>query len=153
VSFRLTEQARDFNRGQSRTTTAWHVSQVVEHLFRNEAERWFRRWRDFWDEHLGLAEDVVQEALARALQTWPYYGVPKNPPRGSCGVSESGARRCPPRKSLPDKEVEITALIEQRAPAYSDGVFLEQEIEDDRLRMMFACCHPRVPRKRRWRSR
>ena len=33
----------------------------------------------FGVEHLTLAEDVVQEALARALQTWPFYGVPKNP--------------------------------------------------------------------------
>ncbi len=35
--------------------------------------------RIFGIEHLNLAEDVVQEALARALQTWPFYGVPKNP--------------------------------------------------------------------------
>ena len=33
----------------------------------------------FGIEHLTLAEDVVQEALARALQTWPFYGVPNNP--------------------------------------------------------------------------
>src|SRR5258707_3012355 len=33
----------------------------------------------FGIEHLPLAEDVVQEALARALQTWPFYGVPQNP--------------------------------------------------------------------------
>jgi RNA polymerase sigma-70 factor (ECF subfamily) len=50
-------------------------------------------------------------------------------------------------KVFRDKEVEITALMEQRAPAGSDGVFLEQEIEDDRLRMMFACCHPQIPRE------
>jgi predicted RNA polymerase sigma factor len=35
--------------------------------------------RIFGVEQLTLAEDVVQEALARALQTWPFYGAPKNP--------------------------------------------------------------------------
>ena len=35
--------------------------------------------RIFGIEHLTRAEDVVQETLARALQTWPYYGIPKNP--------------------------------------------------------------------------
>ena len=37
-------------------------------------------------EHLTLAEDVVPEALARALRTWPFYGVPENPSAGSCGL-------------------------------------------------------------------
>src|SRR2546422_8660952 len=56
------------------------VSQVVEHLFRHEAGKMVATLtRIFGVEHLTLAEDVVQEALARALQTWPFYGVPKNP--------------------------------------------------------------------------
>jgi RNA polymerase sigma-70 factor, ECF subfamily len=33
--------------------------------------------------HLELAEETVQEAMLRALQTWPYQGVPKTPPHGS----------------------------------------------------------------------
>src|SRR5437899_12766695 len=56
------------------------VSQVVEHLFRHEAGKMVSTLtRIFGIEHLNLAEDVVQEALVRALQTWPYYGIPKNP--------------------------------------------------------------------------
>ena len=56
------------------------VSQVVEHLFRHEAGKMVAiLTRIFGLEHLTLAEDVVQEALARALQTWPFYGVPTNP--------------------------------------------------------------------------
>ncbi|HEX4645313.1 MAG TPA: DUF6596 domain-containing protein, partial [Verrucomicrobiae bacterium] len=97
-------------------------------------------------EHLSLAEDVVQEALARALQTWPYYGVPKNPSAWIMRVARNLALDVVRReKVFRDKETEISALMEQRAPANSDGVFLDHEIEDDRLRMMFACCHPRVP--------
>src|SRR6184192_3721988 len=56
------------------------VSQVVEHLFRQEAGKMVATLtRIFGIEHFDLAQDVVQEALARALQTWPYYGIPKNP--------------------------------------------------------------------------
>jgi predicted RNA polymerase sigma factor len=56
------------------------VSRVVEHLFRQEAGKIVATLtRIFGIEHLTLAEDVVQEALAKALQTWPFYGVPQNP--------------------------------------------------------------------------
>jgi hypothetical protein len=52
---------------------------VVEHLFRHEAGKMVATLtRIFGIEHLTLDEDVVQEALARALQTWPFYGVPQN---------------------------------------------------------------------------
>src|SRR5690242_12724349 len=55
------------------------VPQVVEHLFRHESGKMVATLaRIFGVEHLTLAEDVVQEALVRALQTWPYYGVPEN---------------------------------------------------------------------------
>jgi RNA polymerase sigma-70 factor (ECF subfamily) len=53
---------------------------VVEHLFRHEAGKMVATLTGiFGIEHLTLAEDAVQEALARALESWPFYGVPKNP--------------------------------------------------------------------------
>src|SRR5712675_420652 len=102
--------------------------------------------RIFGIEHLNLAEDVVQEALARALQTWPFYGVPKNPSawimRASRNLALDVVRR---QKVFRGKETEITRLIEEQNPAPEAAVFLEQEIKDDRLRMMFVCCHPLIP--------
>src|SRR6266576_905823 len=56
------------------------VSQLIEHLFRHESAKMVATLtRIFGIEHLNLAEDVVQEALGRALQTWPYRGIPENP--------------------------------------------------------------------------
>ena len=56
------------------------ASRVVEHLFRHEAGKLVAPLtRIFGLEHLTLAEDVVPEALARALQLWPFHGVPENP--------------------------------------------------------------------------
>jgi len=100
--------------------------------------------RIFGVEHLTLAEDVVQEALARALQTWPFYGVPENPSawimRASRNLALDVVRRA---KVFRDKEAEIIHSMEGTAPRAE--IFTEQEIADDRLRLMFVCCHPLVP--------
>lgn len=102
--------------------------------------------RIFGIEHLSLAEDVVQEALSRALQTWPFYGIPQNPAawimRASRNLALDVLRR---EKVFRDKEPEITRLTELHASAPAEPVFTEQEIRDDRLRMMFVCCHPLIP--------
>src|SRR5205085_5108089 len=48
-------------------------------------------------------------------------------------------------KLFREKEPEISLLIEQTGPAPETAVFSEPEIADDRLRMMFVCCHPLIP--------
>jgi len=123
------------------------VSEVVEHLFRHEAGKMVATLTGiFGIEHLTLAEDVVQEALARALQTWPFYGVPKNPAAWIMRASRNLALDVVWReKVFRNKEAEIVHLIEGQNPAPDTPVFAEQEIADDRLRLMFACCHPVIP--------
>src|SRR5579872_5343541 len=123
------------------------VSDVVEHLFRHEAGKMVAiLTRIFGPEHLTLAEDVVQEALARALQTWPFYGVPQNPSawimRTSRNLALDVVRR---EKVFRDKEAEIVCLMERPNPAPDTTIFPGQEIADDGLRMMFVCCHPLIP--------
>ena len=59
---------------------AGSVAEVAENLFRHEAGKLVATLtRIFGLDRLHLAEDVVQEALIRALSTWPYHGVPDNP--------------------------------------------------------------------------
>jgi RNA polymerase sigma-70 factor (ECF subfamily) len=123
------------------------VSQVVEHLFRHEGAKMVATLTGiFGVEHLNLAEDVVQEALARALQTWPFYGVPQNPAawimRASRNLALDVVRR---QKTFRDKEAEIVRLMDRPEAPPDQMVVLDQEIADDRLRMMFVCCHPVVP--------
>jgi RNA polymerase sigma-70 factor (ECF subfamily) len=100
----------------------------------------------FGIQHLTLAEDVVQEALARALQTWPFYGVPRNPAgwimRASRNLAIDAVRR---ETVFRGKETEIIRLMEEEGPAPDSPIFQDQEIADDRLRMMFVCCHPLIP--------
>src|SRR5271157_2070107 len=106
------------------------VPQVVEHLFRHEAGKIVASLTGIFGlEHLGLAEDVVQEALARALQTWPFYGVPKNPAawimRASRNLALDVVRR---EKVFREKEAEIVLLMDQESSAPAPVVFSEQEI-------------------------
>ena len=102
--------------------------------------------RIFGIEHLNLAEDVVQEALARALQTWPFYGVPKNPSawimRASRNLALDVVRR---RKVFQNKQAEIIRLMDRDGTGPDEAIFSEDEISDDRLRLMFVCCHPAIP--------
>jgi RNA polymerase sigma-70 factor (ECF subfamily) len=119
----------------------------VEHLFRHEAGKMVATLtRILGLENLMLAEDVVQEALARALQTWPFYGVPQNPAawimRASRNLALDVVRR---QKVFRDKEAEIVHLMDRDSPAPDTAILQEKEIADDRLRMMFVCCHPLIP--------
>lgn len=123
------------------------VSSLVEHLFRHESGKMVATLtRIFGLEHLSLAEDVVQEALVRALRTWPFYGVPRNPSawlmRASRNLALDVVRR---EKVFRDKQAEIVHLMEGPSKGSDTPVFAENEIVDDRLGMMFACCHPVIP--------
>jgi RNA polymerase sigma-70 factor, ECF subfamily len=91
---------------------------------------------------LQLAEDSVQDAVVRALQTWPRDGVPDNP-RGWLAVT---ARRRAidviRREANRDgKEAQAMALL---PPAGADDAGDEPDsvVTDDLLRLVFTCCHP-----------
>jgi RNA polymerase sigma-70 factor (ECF subfamily) len=131
----------------SETEPAGDVSQIVEHLFRHEAGKMVAiLTRIFGVEHLSLAEDVVQEALGRAFRTWSFYGAPKNPSawimRVSRNLAVDAVRR---EKSFREKEAEIVRLMERPTVAPDAAIFAKEEIADDRLRMIFVCCHPLLP--------
>src|SRR5688500_15518347 len=121
------------------------ISGLAEHPFRHEAGKLVSVLTSiFGIERLQLAEDVVQEALLRALQTWPYYGVPKNPAAWITQTAKNLALDVLRReKTFWKKEAAIVAAMD-RDPATESPTF-EHEIKDERLRMMFVCCHPVIP--------
>ncbi|HUC85343.1 MAG TPA: sigma-70 family RNA polymerase sigma factor [Candidatus Acidoferrales bacterium] len=123
------------------------IAQVVEHLFRHEAAKMVAILTSiFGVEHLTLAEDVVQEALVRALQSWPFYGLPKNPAAWIMRTSRNLALDVVRRERIfRGKESEIIRLTEARTSSGEEPAWAEHEITDDRLRLMFVCCHPAIP--------
>jgi RNA polymerase sigma factor (sigma-70 family) len=121
------------------------IPRLAEHLFRQEAGKLVSALTGIFGIHrLQLAEDVVQEALVRALQTWPYYGVPANPAAWLMQTAKNRALDLLRReKFFHDKQDEIAASLE-RLP--EEGPQFDDEIRDHRLRLIFTCCHPQIPR-------
>lgn len=120
------------------------IPKLAEHLFRQEAGKMISALTGIFGVHrLQLAEDVVQEALIRALQTWPYYGVPANPAAWLMQTAKNRALDLLRReKFFNDKQDEIAASLE-RLP--EEGPQFDDEIRDHRLRLIFTCCHPQIP--------
>lgn len=123
------------------------MPQVLENLFRREWGKIVATLtRIFGTERLTLVEDVVQEALARALQTWPYYGIPENPSAWIMRVARNLALDQARRETrFRNKQEEIAGFLERSD--FGDPRFSLDEIEDDRLRMIFVCCHREIPQE------
>lgn len=128
---------------------AGDILRLTEHLFRHEAGKLVSVLTGiFGIDRLQMAEDVVQEALVRALQTWPFYGIPEKPAAWLMQTSRNLALDLIRREKLfREKQDAITAAIEGRLADDVEGStpMFEDEIKDDNLRLMFACCHPLIP--------
>src|SRR5258707_1481654 len=123
--------------------------ELSEHRFRREAGRMVAALtRIFGVHNLALAEDVVQEAFCRAVDVWRFRGVPENPSAWLMATAKNCAldalrRERTARTFAP----ELGRLLESEwtlAPVI-DELFAAHAIKDDLLRMMFSCCHPRLP--------
>ncbi len=136
------------SRSGEQTTVAvtGEISRLTDHLFRHEAGKLVSVLTGiFGINRLQLAEDVVQESLIRALRTWPYIGVPKNPAAWLTQTAKNLALDVIRREKLfHDKEPQIVAFMQQwpSESAAGESPIFENEIRDGRLRLMFACCHP-----------
>jgi len=119
------------------------VSRLADHLFRHEAGKLISVLTGiFGINRLQLAEDVVQESLVRALRTWPYAGIPQNPAAWLTQTAKNLALDLIRRENLfRDKEPHIMEQWPSDSAA-GDSPMFESEIRDNRLRLMFACCHP-----------
>ncbi|MEO9886262.1 MAG: sigma-70 family RNA polymerase sigma factor [Balneola sp.] len=116
--------------------------QIIEHLFRTEYGKLVSILTHiFGTSYIQLAEDIVQDTLIAALNHWSVDGIPENPTGWLVQVAK--------RKVLNELKRKKIILQHHNAgnvPEYSDSdidaVFLENEIEDSQLRMIFTCCHP-----------
>lgn len=125
------------------------VGELVEGLFRREAGRMVAALvRVFGPARLELAEDVVQEALLRALREWPFRGIPAHPQGWIVRVARNRAVDLLRREAVLERRwAELGAPGEGCDDAAE--VFFAGEVEDAALRLLFTCCHPAVPRDAR----
>ena len=119
------------------------MSQTIEELFRLESRRvlatLIRLLGDF-----DLAEEALQEAFSAAVERWPADGIPKNPRSWLISTGRfkaiDGLRR----------RARFDASLGSVAERLGDGITLplevdDEKVEDDRLRLIFTCCHPALP--------
>jgi RNA polymerase sigma-70 factor (ECF subfamily) len=124
------------------------MTEPIDHLFRREAGRMVAALtRVFGVNHLALAEDVVQDALCRALEVWAIRGVPENPTAWLRTTAKNCAldalRRERTARTFAPEIGRATDAERALLPAVED-LFRPATIPDDMLRMMFSCCHPRL---------
>jgi len=104
--------------------------------------------RIFGIHNLELAEDVVQDTLLKALEQWRFAGIPENPSAWLFKVARNKALDVIRHEKIHRKFAEDVAPLLKTEYALAPTVkelFSENEIKDDVLRMMFACCQPELP--------
>jgi RNA polymerase sigma-70 factor (ECF subfamily) len=117
------------------------LSRILETLYRSESGRILATLVRLLGD-LDLAEEAMHEAFAAALSAWPQAGIPDKPRPWLISTARfkaiDGLRR---RSRLSGVEPDLTAHLE----ALAGEAAAEEEIEDDRLRLIFTCCHPALP--------
>ncbi len=96
-----------------------------------------------------IAEDAMQDALVSALDRWPHDGIPDNP---AAWLTTAARRKAIDRlrreKTRSDKQEDLELTMSQHSRSTGvDEDALETGIGDDRLRLIFTCCHPALNRE------
>ncbi|SDZ41818.1 RNA polymerase sigma factor [Pseudomonas salomonii] len=107
----------------------------VETIYRSESRRvlatLIRLLGDF-----DLAEEALHEAFLIAVQRWPQDGVPDNP---RAWLVSTGRFKAIDRLR---RQARFTPLLQEQADTLEAAEWSEEDVEDDRLRLIFTCCHP-----------
>ncbi len=125
------------------------IHQTIDHLFRHESGKItavLTRLLGF--RNLETAQDIVQDTLMQAMNTWSYNTIPINPAAWLYTVAKNKAidfiRREKRFRELGSQYAYLLQSEYSLSPTVNN-IFLENEIQDSQLRMMFACCHPLIP--------
>ena len=112
----------------------------VEHVFREEYGRAVAVLVRYFGD-IDLAEEAVQDAFAVAVQRWPSDGVPPSPAGWIITTARNRAiNRLHREASRADRHAQAAALLETLRGG--DDPPEEGAVRDDRLRLIFTCCHP-----------
>ena len=122
-------------------------SATLETLYRSESGRILATLVRLLGD-LDLAEEAMHEAFAAALESWPQIGIPDNPRPWLISTARFKAIDAMRRRArFNGAQRDLIAHIESRvndAPSGNEEIE-DEEIEDDRLRLIFTCCHPALP--------
>jgi RNA polymerase sigma-70 factor, ECF subfamily len=115
------------------------LSRTIETLYRSESGRILATLARLLGD-LDVAEEAMHEAFAAALDRWPLAGVPDKPRPWLISTARfkaiDGMRR---RARFDNAQEDLALYLETRI---NEAPHEDEEIEDDRLRLIFTCCHP-----------
>jgi RNA polymerase sigma-70 factor, ECF subfamily len=94
---------------------------------------------------IDLAEDAVQDAYAAAARTWPVSGVPANPAGWLLTAARRRALDALRAEAIAARKLPLLVVDEGPLASPTPGTGDAVAIADDRLRLMFMCCHPAIP--------
>ena len=118
------------------------LSKTIETLYRLESGRVLATLVRLLGD-LDLAEEAMHEAFAAALESWPQTGIPDSPRPWLISTARFKAIDSMRRRARFDgAQRDLVAHLESRA---NDTRIEDEEIDDDRLRLIFTCCHPALP--------
>ena len=117
------------------------LSRTIETLYRSESGRILATLVRLVGD-LDLAEEAMHEAFAAALETWPQTGPPDKPRPWLISAGRFKAIDVMRRRGRFDAAQSALAL---QLEARVNEAPQEEELEDDRLRLIFTCCHPALP--------
>lgn len=123
------------------------LQQLITHLFRHESGKLIAvLTRILGFSNINTAEDIVQDTLMQAMNTWKIKGVPDNPVAWLYAVSKNKAIDTLRKQKQLEKyhQEQLLHSAWTLAPAV-EKFFNEDEINDSVLRMMLVCCHPAIP--------
>ncbi len=117
------------------------LGRIVDELARREGPRILAGLIGRLGGDFDLAEDALQDAYARALASWPAAGIPERPGAWLTTVAQRCAidRLRRSRRNVDDAESILEQLSAETPDTVDDG-----EWPDDRLRLLFTCCHPAI---------
>ena len=118
------------------------LSRTIETLYRSESGRVLATLVRLLGD-LDVAEEAMHEAFAAALESWPKTGIPESPRPWLISTARFKAIDNMRRRARFDAaQKDLIAHIESRV---NDVPLEDDEIADDRLRLIFTCCHPALP--------
>ena len=118
------------------------LSRTIETLYRSESGRVLATLVRLLGD-LDLAEESMHEAFAAALESWTLAGIPDKPRPWLISTARFKAIDAMRRRARFDgAQRDLVAHMESRVNHAPSG---NEEIEDDRLRLIFTCCHPALP--------
>lgn len=126
------------------------LNKTINHLFRQESGKMVSVLvKIFGNKNIDLAEDVVQESLLSALQSWKFKGIPENPQAWLYRVAKNKAidviRKNKHLSIFDFSDPEHQLLTSEYTLENSMKEFwLKDQIENDFLAMMYACCDPLI---------